>query len=941
MPRIALGWFARRPTAPHPSALDAPATSRRSKAFISYRRGRPGGPWANWLQSRLERFPIPKPYRKAGEARIHPVFLDVNDAAASGEVQAMLNEALDASDHLVVVCDDATPSSTYVLAEIRRFLERQQQGPQPAATLALDRVSALLVEGEVDPTFASLGSGSPAGGDVRRLVGHPWGSGTGIRSSQEACTPKCRRHSCRLRRRAALVRIAAAIIGCDYDDLVKRERRRRRKTFAAATFAALLMVIGGWQYIGLRHYLPSLAASTMARLSGRHLPIDGVAPLLDEIAWLQTRQAGWRWFLLPADAVYRSVPQTHSLARMLLIRRVPDVEIAGRLEHEVSAIGSANGREILLLTTKELVYLSAPSADEPLEVAFRTTIREPLGWNGTLTSTEHRAVVVGTGAGGRIVATTYDFRDPARPDIREYDTPQGTFARAAVGSASLSEVVLHGGGGMQWWTLGSTAVPLPVPADLSETATIRFCPGSDRAVIVDGHQIYVSRTAAPGSAARRTVELLAAGLRPVCLSDGRRLAMMSPMKGPASQIHIYDLDAGALVGRATSSHTVSRLAVAGDDSQLVAMSPNGLSVWSQRTFTDPAIPWGEDTFVPLDQASQLAFVGAQLAVAVTPEAGSSAVRLIDLATAQVSPAFSGLGEAIVDILGGERVTVVSWSSTNGGTIRLSTLTPKRRSGSGWYRQTRAPVSAAALSEGDTVLYARSEAGLSSCSGPASCDVLHLLADHKITGLDVSVDGRWAAALSASGASARLTLMSRQSNEWVEHASVAVPPDVPYAVATNGLLAWQSTADRLNVRHPAGSFVECPADGGATAMTFGSDARTLAVAMSDRTIRVGRVTASCPEWARQVALPAQAAAVSRLRYSPDGQALFAIDEGGETGRKDSRVWIIDLRACIWPVRGRIDWPDVVDVRSDTDPTRLRVLAATEGGALVLDSSDGKF
>lgn len=212
-------------------AADATAETARFKVFISYRHLAPDQAYAQWLQSALETYWVPKPLvREHGlPPRLGRMFRDEEELAASSNLSASIEEALRASDYLIVICSPRAAASDWVNAEVKFFHELGRA----------DRILTLLIEGEPRDAFPAklqeirtaskaVGQASldepmaPLAADVRPRPGE----------------------SERSRRRTALLRIVAAILGCRFDDLRQRDQeRRQRQRRNWALFASSIAIV--------------------------------------------------------------------------------------------------------------------------------------------------------------------------------------------------------------------------------------------------------------------------------------------------------------------------------------------------------------------------------------------------------------------------------------------------------------------------------------------------------------------------------------------------------------------------------------------------------------------------------------------------------------------------------------------------------------------------
>ncbi len=203
---------------------DARMTTR-YRAFLSYsHRNRAE---TEWLHRALERYHMPK--KLVGKetpkgpvpARLIPVFRDRDELSVSAELGNALHEALDNSEHLIVIASPASARSAYVQEEIRYFKAKHGEA----------RVFALIVDGEpyaggmpgreAEEAFPlSLRFKVGSDGQLSDVPAEPIAAD--IRPGKDG-------------RRLALMKLIAGITGLRLDDLVQREaqRRARRLTWIA------------------------------------------------------------------------------------------------------------------------------------------------------------------------------------------------------------------------------------------------------------------------------------------------------------------------------------------------------------------------------------------------------------------------------------------------------------------------------------------------------------------------------------------------------------------------------------------------------------------------------------------------------------------------------------------------------------------------------------
>ncbi|MGB5589358.1 MAG: toll/interleukin-1 receptor domain-containing protein [Gammaproteobacteria bacterium] len=206
----------------------------RYKAFISY--SHRDERWARWLHRKLETYRVPK--RLVGQPsplgpippRLTPIFRDRDELPTATDLGAVIQQALDDSESLIVICSPAAAASRWVNEEIRYF-RRLGRG---------DRVFCLIVDGEPgggadaeskqecfpEALTEQLDAGGPdasqdhAAADIR-----PRGDG----------------------KQSARLKVIAGLLGVGLDELRQREQQRRQRRLiavAASAVAGMVIAIG-------------------------------------------------------------------------------------------------------------------------------------------------------------------------------------------------------------------------------------------------------------------------------------------------------------------------------------------------------------------------------------------------------------------------------------------------------------------------------------------------------------------------------------------------------------------------------------------------------------------------------------------------------------------------------------------------------------------------
>lgn len=211
-------------------------TPPRFRAFISY--SHQDRAWADWLHKAVETYRVPAALigRQTAKgpvpARLFPLFRDREELAASADLSEAIRDALNASEHLIVICSPAAAASRWVNEEVLAFKRTHGE----------DRIFALIVAGSPGSDDLAVQCFPPALG--RRLddTGEPNG---------EAIEPAAAdaRDSGDGRANARL-KLIAGLLGVGLGELTGREaaaqRRRMRVTQGLAALFALLAIAAVW-----------------------------------------------------------------------------------------------------------------------------------------------------------------------------------------------------------------------------------------------------------------------------------------------------------------------------------------------------------------------------------------------------------------------------------------------------------------------------------------------------------------------------------------------------------------------------------------------------------------------------------------------------------------------------------------------------------------------
>ena len=191
-------------------------------AFISYRHLEQDMFVAKGVHKALETAKIPRKIQKeTGIKRIKRVFRDQEELPIGSDLTHNIDYALRESGFLIVICSPQTKESQWVMKEIDTFIELHGR----------ENVLAVLVDGEPADSFPHQLCVDENGNPVEPLAADVRGK------NKREVKKKIKSES---------LRLAAAILHCDYDDLKQRhrERRMRRNMAIAAVVGALGVAFG-------------------------------------------------------------------------------------------------------------------------------------------------------------------------------------------------------------------------------------------------------------------------------------------------------------------------------------------------------------------------------------------------------------------------------------------------------------------------------------------------------------------------------------------------------------------------------------------------------------------------------------------------------------------------------------------------------------------------
>ncbi len=191
-------------------------------AFISYRHLPKDLFVAKNIHRTLETAKIPQKIQlETGKKRINRVFRDQEELAIGSDLSENIEAALKESEYLIVICSPQTRESEWVMKEIDTFISLHGR----------NHILAVLVDGEPEDSFPRQILTDDAGNPVEPLAADVRGN-----SNREILS----------KIKSEGIRLVAAILGCDYDDLRQRHRERiMKRNMLIAGIAAVLGISFG------------------------------------------------------------------------------------------------------------------------------------------------------------------------------------------------------------------------------------------------------------------------------------------------------------------------------------------------------------------------------------------------------------------------------------------------------------------------------------------------------------------------------------------------------------------------------------------------------------------------------------------------------------------------------------------------------------------------
>ena len=202
------------------------------KAFISYRHIEPDMQAAERLQKMLEAY---KPPKSLGLKKENwRIFRDVSELQSSSDLSEIIRNAIESSEFLIVICSPQYTESKWCLQELTRFRELHDNQNTNIITL--------LVNGDTRESFPEALTYT----EVTTI--NEKGEKVTVREDVEPLAANIVADSLKnsmKKLKTEFLRIAAPLLGCDFNDLFQREKRReaaRRRLIFGSVSGVLSLI---------------------------------------------------------------------------------------------------------------------------------------------------------------------------------------------------------------------------------------------------------------------------------------------------------------------------------------------------------------------------------------------------------------------------------------------------------------------------------------------------------------------------------------------------------------------------------------------------------------------------------------------------------------------------------------------------------------------------
>jgi len=215
-------------------------------AFISYKRE--DEKWAKWLQRKLEYYKLPSSVRKDNPElpeKIRPVFKDTTDLEP-GVLAQKIQDALDSSKFLIVICSPRSSNSVWVSKEVQSFIDSGRS----------DCIIPFIIGGTPNASNPEEEC-FPEG--LRQLTGEQELLGANINE---------------MGREAAAIKVVACMFGMRFDTLWQRYRRSKFKIRIIISMV-LIVTISSIAFAISTNYIKNVNRAIIISSSAASMAMEG------------------------------------------------------------------------------------------------------------------------------------------------------------------------------------------------------------------------------------------------------------------------------------------------------------------------------------------------------------------------------------------------------------------------------------------------------------------------------------------------------------------------------------------------------------------------------------------------------------------------------------------------------------------------------------------
>lgn len=199
------------------------------RAFISYSHA--DQIWGQWLHRSLERYRVPAHLAQVMGSnpryptRLSPIFRDREELASSPDLSAKINQALEASESLVVICSPSAARSRWVDEEVERFKKLGRS----------NRIFCVIVDGDPAVAGSEQDCFPPA---LRKSYD---ADGNEVDGEAEPVAADARPHADG--KKLARFKLIAGMLDVGLDELLQRELYRRNRSLLITAVSAVAVCL--------------------------------------------------------------------------------------------------------------------------------------------------------------------------------------------------------------------------------------------------------------------------------------------------------------------------------------------------------------------------------------------------------------------------------------------------------------------------------------------------------------------------------------------------------------------------------------------------------------------------------------------------------------------------------------------------------------------------